>query len=403
MRVFRENGNPKFTLSAEVHAVLQLCAINEPLFPNLESLELWDTIGEFIPFIPSILSPRTTSISITFTEYDTPKVVFIAPMLTTFPTLCPNLQKICLCSLPRDPMITVAASKLLLTTNRGTLRQFRVDSPLTEEAREVVYKLPSLCGLEVVVERSTSLPTMELPNLTEIEVEYNHNCDWLEGFRGATLGKLDSVSFRAKSESAQISDFLEAFESIGLATSTTLSIFKFHTPYPWRPNYRSLLSFKQLRDLEIWFSCEDGCSSTIDDDILTDIARAMPKLETLRLGYEPCGTPTGVTANGLAVLARHCLNLLHLCIHFRVNSLSTLPAIYGPPRAGSTAPRRDCALTDLDVGQIPIAEESTMVVALTLVRIFPHIRWIGSWIGSFDQNWVKVLDAIRLSGQIVDC
>ena len=47
-------------------------------------------------------------------------------------------------------MITVAVSELLLAVNRDTLRHFRVDSPLTEEAREVIHKLPNLCGLTVI-------------------------------------------------------------------------------------------------------------------------------------------------------------------------------------------------------------------------------------------------------------
>jgi hypothetical protein len=396
--VFRGHGDPRFTLSVDVHAVLQLCAINEPLFPNLKSLKLWSTVGEFIPFIPSFLSPRTTSVSITFTEYNPPKVVFVASMLTALPTLCPNLQTICLRSLPRDPIITVAASKLLLTINRDTLRQFHVDSPLTEEAREVIYKLSNLNGLTVVVEGSASLPTMMFPNLTAIDVKYDHNCDWLEGFRGATLGKLDSVTFHAKSESAQLAGFLEAFESVGLAASMTLSSFSFCTLHPWRPSYRSLLSFKQLRKLEIEFSCEDGCSSTIDDDIVTEMARAMPKLETLQLGIEPCGTPAGVTVKGLAVLARRCPNLSSLNIHFRVDSFDALPANARTPHTGTAVPRRDCALTNLDVGQTPMLEESALMIALTLVRIFPNIMQID-YTG---EDWGQVSDAIGLSRRVID-
>jgi hypothetical protein len=398
MRTFRGTGDPEFTLSAEVHAVLQLCAISEPLFPNLKSLELQSTIWEFIPFVPSSLSPRTTSISITFPMHGPPKTTLVALLVPTFPTLCPQLQTICLHSLPRDPMITAAVSELLLTTNRDALRRFRVDSPLTEEAREVVCKLPDLCGLRVIIAGFTSLPTIMLPNLTEIDVEYDHNCDWLEGFRGATLGKLDSVIFRATSRSAQISDFLEAFENVGLTTSTTLSTFKFYTHRPRRLNYRSLLSFKQLRELEIGFSCEGGCSSTIDDDIMIDMARAMPKLETLVLGEGPCQTPAGVTAKGLAILAQRCPNLSSLSIHFRVGSFRAPSASLGTLHVGSDAPQRSCALTRLHVGQIPMPEGSVLVVALTLVRIFPRITWIGYGNG----NWERVLRAIRLSGQIVD-
>jgi hypothetical protein len=391
MRRLRGPGDPNF-LSSEVLAVLQFRAINEPLFPNLKSLDVWSTTEEFVPFIPSFLSPRTTSISITLDGYNLPKAIF-ASMVTAFPVLCPNLQTICLYFLPRDPIITAAVSEFLLTANRDALRHLRVDSPLTEEAREVVHKLSDLCGLWVVVEGSNSLPTMVLPNLTEIDVEYDHNFNWLQGFRGATLGRLNSVTFRAKSESTQVAGFLEAFESVGIATLTTLSTFRFFTPRPWRPNYRSLLSFKQLRGLEIEFPCEGGCSSTIDDDILTDLARAMPKLEDLLLGGEPCRTPTGVTTKGLTALAHHCPNLSSLRIHLLVDSFSA-PAT---PYTGSTAPQKDCALAGLCVGETPISEESVLMVALTLVRIFPRIMWINY----ADENWGKVSDAIRLSGQVV--
>jgi hypothetical protein len=392
MRSFRGPGDPSF-LCSEAFAVLQSCAINEPFLPNLKYLHLWAT-GESIPFVPSFLSPATTTIEIEFMDHaDRPNAVF-ASMITAIQTLCPNLQKISLRSLPRDPIITVAVSELVLTTNRGALRQLRVDSPLTEEAREVIYKLPDLCGLTVVVEGSTSLPTMVLPSLTEMDIEYNHTFDWLEGFRGATLGNLNSITFRPKSESAQITDFLEAFESVGLTTSTSLSTFRFHTRRSWRPNYRPLVSFKQLTELEIGFSCEGGCSSTINDDIITELAQAMPRLEALWLGGEPCGTPTGVTAKGLAALASHCPNLSHLRIHFRADSFNALPAISGTPRVGTAVPQRECALTDLDVGQIPIPEESTLMVAQTLVRIFPNITRLDYPDDS--EDWEKVFDAIWL-------
>ena len=315
-----------------------------------------------------------------------------------FPTLCPNLQTIGLYNLPGDPIITAAISEFLLTTNRGALQQFHMDFPLTQEAHEVIFKLPGLRELTMVVEGPSSFPTVVLPNLTEIDLEYDHNYDWLQGFHKATLGKLDSVTFRAKSASARVAGFLEAFESVGLAASTTLSTFIFYTRQSWRPNYRSLLSFQQLRKLEIRFSCRGGCSSTIYDDTITDMARAMPRLETLLLGESPCQTPTGITAKGLTVLAHYCPNLFNLRIHFRADSFNARMMIAGTPHTGTTAPRRDCALTGLHVGAISIPEESTLMVALTLARIFPHL----SWIHHDDDNWEKVLEAIRISRQFVD-
>ena len=68
----------------------------------------------------------------------------------------------------------------------------------------------------------------------------------------------------------------------------------------------------------------------MDDNIITDLARAMPKLEILRLGDSPCdGIPIGVIAKGFVALADHCLDLSTLCIHFQVASLSAPAAIDG--------------------------------------------------------------------------
>jgi hypothetical protein len=273
-----------------------------------------------------------------------------------------------------------------------------VDSPLTEEAREVIYQLPRLSVLRAVIEGPTSLPTVALPNLTDLDVRYGYHLDWLQGFRGGTLERLTSVIFRCESEA--IGDFLGAFKSVAITTSipATLSTFTFHTSRPWRPNYRSLLPFTQLKELVIECSCEDGCSSTIDDDIIIDLARAMPKLETLQLGNAPCQIPTGVTVEGLAALAYYCIHLSALRVHFQVASLDP-PAVPGVASGGEFAiPREDCALMDFEVGEIHVPEESTLMVALTLLRIFPRVDNIEY----FDEGWRKVADAMYLSRRLAD-
>jgi len=298
-------------------------------------------------------------------------------------------------------MIAAAVSELLLTTNQNTLRSFRVDSPLTEEAREVISTLPDLCTLMVVIERGAPLPSLLLPNLHKMVVISDHDGDWLRMFHGATLEKLKSITFISESE--QIGDFLGEFEGVASAGSTlnALSVFRVHTSRSWNPTYSSLLPFTQLKELAIEFPCSGSCSSSVDDNIITNLAQAMPKLEHLQLGDRPCRhIPSGVTAKGLVVLAHHCPNLIYLCIHFQVASLSAPPATAGTTSsAESTAPRRDCALTELETGEISVSGQSVLVVALTLVRIFPRIESIY-YVG---ENWRKVMDAISISKQIVDC
>ena len=391
MRGLRELGSLT-VLSLEVFSSLQLCAIEEPLFPNLKTLGLWHVTGEFIPFIPLFLSPRTTALTIPSIEYDLPNEV-VASMITTFSTLCPNLREVNLHHLPRDPTITAAVSGILLSNNRNTLRSFHVDSPLTKEARDIIYKLPELGGLWIIIEGPTSLPTLVLPNLIELDVEYDHDSDWLQGFRGATFGKLASIIVRSEPEPT--CDFLEAFKSVVLTTSATMTLskFKFYTSHPWNPSYRSLLPFTQLTELIIESPCSDVCSTSVDDDIIATLAQAMPKLETVVLGDRPCHeVSTGVTAEGLAILAHHCPDLSTLRIHFQVASFSVPPVVGGMVcGAGTSAPQRDCALEEFEVGLIPVLEESVTMVATTLARIFPRIANIEY----IDENWGKVMDAIR--------
>ena len=127
----------------------------------------------------------------------------------------------------------------------------------------------------------------------------------------------------------------------------------------------------------------------------------MPKLETLQLGDSPCDEiPIGITIKGLMALANHCPDLNQLCIHFQEASLSTPPASFGiTSNARSTILRRDCALRKLEVREIPVPEESALVVALTLVHIFPCLNTIEY----IDDDWEKVVDAVCLAREIANC
>ena len=402
-RVRRITGSaPIDLLPDETLEDLEFRALDEPLFPNLKTLTLWHVTEGFIPFIPLFLSTRIIGINISFMLSPHHREPLIVSVITALSTLCPNLHYIRLISLPRCLTITSAVSGMFLANNRSTLRSIHVDSPLTEEAREVVHNLPDLQELLVVVERDASLPSLVLPNLSYLSIECGLGGDWTQMFRGAVFGNLEAVTFESGSES--MGGFLEEFENVALAASIqdTLSEFYVRTRHSWSPNYPSLLPFVQMVNLIIEFSCGDDCSSNVDDDVVTKLAQAMPNLETLHLGRAPCyEPPTGVTVKGLAVLAHRCPDLYSLCVHFQVESLSDPPVTEGVvPDAESPTPRRDCALRELYVGEIEIAtEELVLVVALTLARIFPNIETV---VESIDEDWGKVMDAICLSRKIVD-
>ena len=298
-------------------------------------------------------------------------------------------------------MIAAAVSGMLLAINGSGLQKFEIDSPLTEEGGEVICRLPNLCELETDIGGSSSLPTLVLPSLTRIHIHYDHDHGWLQAFRGATLGKLTSTWFYCRSR--PVNDFLETFERVALTTSipTTLSGFVFRTWHLWRPNYRSLLPFTQLKNLVISFAChtsQHGCSSAMDDDIITDLAWAMPKLENLQFGSRPCAIPSGVTIRGFVALACYCPHLSTLSIHFQVATLGLSEVPRAAPHNLPTMPREGCALTHLYVGSMHLPEESTLVVAQVLLRIFPSLGHIDY----ADQSWKKVADTFAISGQLVD-
>ena len=80
-------------------------------------------------------------------------------------------------------------------------------------------------------------------------------------------------------------------------------------------------------------------------------------------------------------------------------SLIAPPLVSGvTPSAGSAAPWRDCALRYIEVGEVPVPEDSALVVAVALARIFPHIASIGS----DDGSWFKVENAICLAREIIN-
>ena len=384
------------SVDSETLLALQLRTTDEPFLPRLKCFECFIVKNGFIPFIPLFLSPQTTKISIQteFNEGQGPSTMAVASITAMLPKLCPNLEHIAVSGVERNQLMTDAASEMLLACNREALRSFEVYASLTEEAREVLSRLPKLSKLWLVVEGHTLLSPVTLLNLTGIYVEYDDHLDWLEAFRGASLEKLESVSFHSKS--AQIGDFLGAFESVALTASLQDTLLRFcsHTARSGNPNYRSLLSFKQLRELTVCFACDGDCSS-VDDEVVTSLAQAMPKLEVLQLGGIPCETGSGVTVHGLITLASHCLHLSTLMIHFQADSFASavtsagarFPSINEPP-----VPREECALTVLEVGRIPFAVQDTATIAMLLLEIFPHILELKY---TSQRKWQQVAENIR--------
>ncbi|KAF9643058.1 hypothetical protein BDM02DRAFT_1758053 [Thelephora ganbajun] len=75
MREF-ELGLPKEPTPLDVLSVLQLCTLDEPLLPNLKTVEFQKATADIIPSTPLLLSCRTTDIDIHFIT--SPPAVMVA-------------------------------------------------------------------------------------------------------------------------------------------------------------------------------------------------------------------------------------------------------------------------------------------------------------------------------------
>lgn len=380
--------------------MLQHLTLNTPLLPNLKGFTCYETTAAFIPFISLFLSRTTMAIKIKFARtLPAPSPLMIASTIGTLPKMCPNLQQITLSDLPSDPIIIAIVSEIPLILG-DSLQKFDVGSPLTPAARDVLYTLPHLFDLGSGFEVQTQLPQVTLPALVKLKIKYSSGYEWLRAFSGAALTKLKIVSFCGSSLPS--GNFLGAFKNVALTTTLprTLSTFIYHFLHPWIPDYPSLFVFKQLKIVTVGNPCRNLCSSMVNDVVVTDLARALPKLQVLKLGSNPCGAtlPTGVTTKGLVELACHCVDLATLRVHIRVNSLvqAAVDETGTPPAENAAAARQECSLTALEVGRMLVPDGAASTVALALFHIFPRIQDIRY----INPQWASVEDTIRISRRL---
>lgn len=378
-----------------------------PLLPNLEYFKWGKTTAEFALSIPMLLSARTTSIHLNLLPCDGTNEIdgaMIGSVVAAIPRQCPNIRSFSIDfgtsrAEPGDPTFPAGLSTFLLTTNRDILQAFVVDSTLTGEGYEVVCGLPNLCELGTAVGGLTPLPTLVLPHLTDMTIRHDQGYDWLQGLRGAVLGMLETLNIVAVAEYGLVGDFFKAFEDAKLTTLEALTTFQFHTVERWSPNYHSLLRsplpLARLQCLSIRSRCDHGFSwPALDDDVITDLVQAMPRLEFLALGHQTlCETPTGVTALGLAAIAIHCPGLATLHIHLLPASFGDHTVMAAALEVLSGTPGQPCTLGTLSVGLVSIEEESVAAAAMGLALLFPSLEGITAH--APDQRWVNVMALVN--------
>ena len=140
-------------------------------------------------------------------------------------------------------------------------------------------------------------------------------------------------------------------------------------------------------DVLCHFYSEDRCSFELSNANITELAMALPRLESLLLGH-PCGENTCATTFACLVeISIHCVKLRRLEIHFNTtNIVEDLKKISADSRFQQLHSLPRCALTRLDAYQTPLALDGSdfETVVHEMIGIFPSLEYCLGYEGIWD-------------------
>lgn len=339
--------------------------------------------------LPLIVSPVLTNFRLGLSVHGPIKASKIKFVLEALAPARNSLVEICVCDpIDHDPQVVEATSTLLLNCNPDKLRYFRVDSALSTEAFIHTTQLPNLKSFLIrtdTTEPDAPLPTSMFPSLTTLEINAtNTRSPFLESIthiQSRNLGWLELV-FPASTLKTFLPTTLAALRPRGLhQTLTHLTVTPDGDFDLDRATIRPLLFLQQLTRLEITLSChQERCPYKLSDENLEELIKAMPKLETLCLGPIPCSHPADNTIKSLVSIAKHCKNLAELSIHINPEAIVAEVLQGGDLNADLTIEDPlsgfvGCPLRGMILGPcfIPSDEQGAMILAFTLLRLFPRL------------------------------
>jgi len=351
----------------------------------------------FLPFISPFISRSLTSIVIDVPRGASP---MLPPILTTLSTLSPDIREIQIERLYHGPSTEEASSQLLMQCNPYRLRKYNVDSPVSPSALRHIIQLPSLEEFWLVVgsfQLPDPLPIVVFPSLRLLDVEYSGDPTWLKLLPAIENPVLASVFVECSG--SDVARFVEAFQltMTGCGMHERLQEFRVRSQDEFKITPQTIActsSFKSLTSLKVLSECSPTVCHTFEltDDDIDLLTKAMPRLESLAIGEEPCGVPSQITFKSLYNISRRCPRLTTLQIHFNPTLFVTkvdTDSEFGDVALGlpdlKTSPFDLCSVTTIDVGNIPLPPESntSYIMALGLLGVFPRLEKLeyddGDW------------------------
>ena len=252
-----------------------------------------------------------------------------------------------------------------------SLTEFASPVPLSDEAMNHLIRLPHLRTWRVnrpPPNYSDSPLPLAFPPLAEFTIGGNAAHGWL-----SLLGRLehDVPTTQGVTPLSSVKGSLKS-----------LTIFNFPDPIIDASFASTVQIFCNLVFLSVEVLChgrgdEGECTFKLNNDNVTQLAMALPRLESLLLGY-PCFENTcATTVACLLPISVYCAKLGLLEIHFNVtNIVEDIKNISEDPRFEDLRPLPRCPLSQLSVYRIPLnlEEPDLETVAKGMIDIFPSLE-----------------------------
>ena len=264
--------------------------------------------------------------------------------------------------------------------NPNRLRTYNVDAPLSASAFSHVVQLPLLEHLWLVepFHFPDPLPDVVFPSLQGLNVKFTRDLAWLK-----ILPKCpDLTGIEITCLGPDVAQFMETFHSTitGCGMHKRLQELTFCSRDEFKITPQMIASNSSLKNLTVFelYSTNFISCQTLDltDADISLLANAMPRLQNLVIGEEPCRVRSKITFNSLYTISRRCTGLRTLRIHFNPDSFITkFKAGFKSGNGDFEIPSSDlCSVTKINVGSITIPTHAYYTMALGLLRIFPCLE-----------------------------
>jgi len=343
-------------------------------FPALRSLR-WTISAAHLPYVDLFFSPQLVGLQIyipqSWSHSGFPRDIMpaLASTISALPTS--TLQTLSICAIFKAHIIDTPwayfkesfSSAVLLCG--PSLVNLASPIPLSDEAVDHVIRLPRLRTWNVEGPPPTSSPPLVFPPLIDFGLGEASTSGWLSLFRRLE----DRTS--ARQDMTPLFRIEESLRALRVeAPSIAPMIDAFFVS--------AIRMFRNLVDLNVDSYCRsERCAFELNNDNVTELAMALPQLESLLLGY-PCDKNTCVTTVAcLLQISVRCTKVQKLGIHFNTtNIVGDLKAISVDPRLQELLLLPRCQLWYLGVTRIPLVlDESDFETVLDGMRsILPSLR-----------------------------